>query len=165
MELELSKEKTLYICFSELVSRSGGFDYCTNVIRPIKLSDVLSTTTDDDDAVELSIAAYKRSKLNLFYTNYSRLGSQILWWFPDGEFYWSNKEEMRYNERNKGNLLLLTFEYDIISNTVDSSNSKSRLDIQCRLLGTRHFQYFTKQLREPVLTWTRDAYLSGAFLL
>ncbi|KAK9941313.1 hypothetical protein M0R45_017921 [Rubus argutus] len=416
-EMELNKEKTLYLCFSELLTRSGGFDFCTNVIRPIKLSDVLSTTTDEDDAaaaVELNIAAYKRSKLNLWYTNCSRLGSQILFaggvrrkgpnvrsgpsianreicWFEtrdpnpkfevssprktkiksfttgkdevhmgevdsklycmahnsrhpcepfevldptetdpkwrpleappfinevtcdgfsaafvegsnnilgwrrdesgvfafdvtrpqkgwmespsclgnclpflagapsfihhhhdpsddgggfqvmftydpdnapqivtvslmsnncdslqpmskplqlpelpyefqtddlndtsgtifhfvnlgdqkvclilykffyrrivDSDFYWRNKEELRYNERNKGNLLLITFEYDIISNTVDSSNSKSRLDIQCRLLGTRRFQYFSKQLRKSVPIWTHDAYLSGAFLL
>ncbi|KAK9941210.1 hypothetical protein M0R45_017829 [Rubus argutus] len=57
-ELELNKEKTLYLSFSE--------------------DNQCATNNDDDGVEELGEAAYKRSRLNLYYTNCSRLGSQIL---------------------------------------------------------------------------------------
>lgn len=82
-------------------------------------------------------------------------------YFPeDARSYWSNKKERKYKQRNKASVLLVTFEYDIISTTAQSS-----FDVQCRLLGTRSFQYFTKQMRKPDPTETRVAILNGAFLL
>lgn len=77
---ELNKEeKTLYLCFSE-ISRSECDEYRTEVIRPIKLNQLLSTTSIDvdDDSMELREATYKRMKLQMYHTNCSRLGSQIL---------------------------------------------------------------------------------------
>ncbi|PRQ49644.1 hypothetical protein RchiOBHm_Chr2g0124211 [Rosa chinensis] len=78
MELELNKEKTVYLCFFEW-SQCGAVEYLNQVIRPIKLSQVNSNDDADDDiAGELREAAYKRSKVNLWYSNCSRFGSQIL---------------------------------------------------------------------------------------
>ncbi|KAK9937874.1 hypothetical protein M0R45_014641 [Rubus argutus] len=76
---ELNKEKTLYLCFSE-ISLCDYDEYRTEVIRPIKLSQLLSTTSIDvdDDSMELREATYKRMKLQMSHTNCSRFGSQIL---------------------------------------------------------------------------------------
>ncbi|KAM5577220.1 hypothetical protein ABKV19_007856 [Rosa sericea] len=77
MELESNKEKTVYLCFFES-SQCGAVEYLNQVIRPIRLSQVNSNDDADDIAVELREAAYKRSKVNLWYSNCSRFGSQIL---------------------------------------------------------------------------------------
>ncbi|KAM5569285.1 hypothetical protein ABKV19_016678 [Rosa sericea] len=77
MELELNKEKTVYLCFFES-SQCGAVRYLNQVIRPIRLSQVNSNDDADDIAVELREAAYKRSKVDLCYSACSRFGSQIL---------------------------------------------------------------------------------------
>ncbi|KAL6228455.1 hypothetical protein ACLB2K_002405 [Fragaria x ananassa] len=64
--------------------------------------------------------------------------------------------------RNTGILLLVTFEYDIITTVKDS---KSTVQIQTRLLGTRRFRYHSRQLRKPDYTQTLTVDLTGAFLL
>lgn len=82
-ESELNKEKTLYLCFSEK-SRCDYDEYRTEVIRPmhqiepINYYQLQAPMLIDDDSFELREAAYKRMKLQLYHTNCSRFGSQIL---------------------------------------------------------------------------------------
>ncbi|KAK9941619.1 hypothetical protein M0R45_007321 [Rubus argutus] len=66
-------------------------------------------------------------------------------------------EKLAFPGRNKRNVFLITFEYEI-------SNSES-LDIHYRLLTTRHLEYISKRANRRFATCTKTARLSGATVL
>lgn len=80
---ELNKEKTLYLCFSEK-SRCDyiwWIPYWSNSPHASNWTNYYQLQAPmliDDDSFELREAAYKRMKLQLYHTNCSRFGSQIL---------------------------------------------------------------------------------------
>ncbi|KAK9921473.1 hypothetical protein M0R45_029982 [Rubus argutus] len=63
-------------------------------------------------------------------------------------------EKFAFRGRNKGDVLLITFEYEIIN-----------LDIQYRLLTTRHLEYTSKRANRRITSRTKMAMLAGAAVL